>query len=198
MSNELLDAIANLDKVAKYVDIPLQHSHPEMLKLMNRPSFDYKPMINKIREIIPNVSIRTAFIVGYPGETEEHFEHLCNFVKEMTFDRMGVFCYSREKGTPSYSMKPQVSARIAKSRYKKLMEIQQKISAQRNKKFVRKTLPCIIECYSDDGEVIARTQYDAPEIDGVVNIRTNKQVVPGDIEQVKIIASTEYDLIGKL
>ncbi len=115
MKEDLLTAIAECDKVVKYVDIPLQHSHPEMLKLMNRPSFDYRPMIENIRKIIPDVSIRTAFIVGYPGETEEHFEHLCKFVRDMKFDRMGVFCYSREKGTPSYSMKPQISKKLQKN-----------------------------------------------------------------------------------
>ena len=198
MTDELLKTISECEKVVKYVDIPLQHSHPEMLKFMNRPVFDYRELINKIRKTIPDVSIRTAFIVGYPGETEEYFEHLCKFVEEMKFDRMGVFCYSREKGTPSYSMKPQIPAKIAKARYKKLMEIQQKVSLERNKHLVGKTLPCIIECCSDDGEVIARTQYDAPEIDGVVNIKTDKLVVPGDIEQVKIIDATEYDLIGML
>ena len=198
MSDELLNTIARLDKVVKYVDIPLQHSHPEMLKMMNRPSFDYRPMIENIRKRIPNVSIRTAFIVGYPGETEEHFEHLCNFVRDMKFDRMGVFTYSREKGTPSYKMPNRVPAKIAKQRYKKLMEIQQEISIERNKKFIGKTIPCIIECSSDEGEVIARTQYDAPEIDGVVNIQTDKMVVPGDIEMVKITGSSEYDLTGEI
>ena len=198
MTDVLLDTIARLDKVVKYVDIPLQHSHPEMLKMMNRPSFDYRPMIENIRKRIPDVSIRTAFIVGYPGETEEHFEHLCNFVRDMKFDRMGVFTYSREKGTPSYKMPNRVPAKIAKQRYKKLMEIQQEISIERNKKFVGKTIPCIIECSSDEGEVIARTQYDAPEIDGVVNIRTDKMLIPGDIEMIKITGSTEYDLIGEI
>ena len=198
MTDELLDTIARLDKVVKYVDIPLQHSHPEMLKMMNRPSFDYRPMIENIRKRIPEVSIRTAFIVGYPGETEEHFVHLCNFVRDMKFDRMGVFTYSREKGTPSYKMQNRVPAKIAKQRYKKLMEIQQEISIARNKKFVGKAIPCIIECSSDEGEVIARTQYDAPEIDGVVNIRTDKMLIPGDIEMVKITGSTEYDLIGEI
>ncbi len=198
MKDDLLTAIAECEKVVKYVDIPLQHSHPEMLKLMNRPSFDYRPMIESIRKIVPDVSVRTAFIVGYPGETEEHFEHLCEFVRDMKFDRMGVFCYSREKGTPSYSMKPQVPKKVAKARYEKLMEIQQSISLERNRKFIGKLLPCIIECYSDEGEVIARTQYDAPEIDGVVNIKTNKHVVPGDIELVRIIDATEYDLVGEI
>ena len=198
VSDELLDTIARLDKVVKYVDIPLQHSHPEMLKMMNRPSFDYRPMIENIRKRIPNVSIRTAFIVGYPGETEEHFEHLCEFVRDMKFDRMGVFTYSREKGTPSYNMPNRVGARVAKQRYKKLMEIQQGISIERNRSFIGKTIPCIIECYADNGEVIARSQYDAPEIDGVVNIRTDKSVVPGDIEMVKIVDATEYDLVGEI
>ena len=198
LDDELLDAIANLDKVVKYVDIPLQHSHPEVLKLMNRPAFDYRPMIENIRKRIPDVSIRTAFIVGYPGETEEHFEHLCNFVRDMKFDRMGVFKYSREKGTPSYMLPNRVPAKIANQRYKKLMEIQQEISAERNKKFIGKTIPCIIECFADDGEIIARTQYDAPEIDGIVNIQTDKMVVPGDIEMVKITDASEYDLIGEI
>ncbi len=198
MTDELLKTIAECDKVVKYIDIPLQHSHPEMLKLMNRPAFDYRPMIEKIRKIIPNVCIRTAFIVGYPGETEEHFDHLCEFVKDMKFDRMGVFCYSREKGTPSYSMKPRVPAKVAKARYKKLMEIQQKISADRNKSLVGKIMPCMIEYYTDDGQVVARTQFDAPEIDGMVYIETDKPVVPGDIEQVKITGCTEYDLVGEI
>ena len=198
MSDELLDTINECEKAVKYVDIPLQHSHLEMLKLMSRPSFDYRPMIENIRKRINNVSIRTAFVVGYPGETEEHFEHLCQFVRDMKFDRMGVFCYSREKGTPSYSMKPQVPKRVAKARWKKLMEIQQEISRERNNKFIGKLEPCIIECYSDEGEVIARTQYDAPEIDGIVNIKTDKHVVPGDIEFVKITGASEYDLIGEI
>lgn len=198
MSDELLKTIAECDKVVKYVDIPLQHSDIDMLKLMNRPAFDYRKLVSKIRKFIPEVSIRTAFIVGYPGETEDMFQNLCEFVKEVKFDRVGVFCYSREKGTPSYSMKPQVSKKTAQERYDKLMSIQQSISLERNQDFIGKTIPCIIECASDDGEVVARTQYDAPEIDGVVNIRTDKPVVPGDIEMVKIVDASEYDLVGEL
>lgn len=198
MTDELLDAIAECDKVVKYVDIPLQHSHPDMLKRMNRPSFDYVPMIENIRKRVPNVAIRTAFIVGYPGETEEEFEHLYNFVKEMKFNKMGVFEYSREKGTPSYSMKPQISKKIMKERYNKLMELQQGISKEINEGFIGKTIPCIIESFTDDGYVIARSQNDAPEVDGLVYIKTDEQLVPGDIEDVKIIDCDEYDLIGTL
>ncbi len=198
MTDELLDTIAECDKVVKYVDIPLQHSHPEMLKRMNRPSFDYRPMIENIRKRIPNVAIRTAFIVGYPGETEEEFEHLYNFVKEMKFNKMGVFEYSREKGTPSYEMKPQISKKIMHSRYKKLMELQQKISREVNEGFIGKTIPCIIENFTDDGYVTARSQNDAPEVDGIVYIKTDEPLVPGDIENIKIIDCDDYDLVGEL
>lgn len=198
MTDELLDAIAECDKVVKYVDIPLQHSHPDMLKRMNRPSFDYVPMIENIRKRVPNVAIRTAFIVGYPGETEEEFQHLYNFVKEMKFNKMGVFEYSREKGTSSYSMKPQISKKVMHERYKKLMELQQGISKAVNESFIGKTLPCIIENFTDDGYVVARTQNDAPEVDGVVYIKTDKSLVPGDIEDIKIIDCDEYDLIGTI
>ena len=198
MSDELIDTIARLDKVVKYVDIPLQHSHPEMLKLMNRPAFDYRPLIENIRKRIPNVSIRTTFIVGYPAETEEHFEHLKNFIKDMKFDRVGVFEYSREKGTPSYDIKPKEQKKIAHRRYKELMEIQQQISYERNKSFIGKTIPCIIEACADNGEVVARSEYDAPEVDGVVSIKTDEIVTPGDIEQVRIVGATEYDLVGEI
>lgn len=198
MTDKLLNAISKLDKVVKYVDIPLQHSHPEMLRLMNRPVMDYRDLVENIRTKIPNVSIRTTFIVGYPGETKEHFEHLKKFIKEVKFDRVGVFTYSREKGTPSYNLENRVPAKVAKQRYNELMEIQQGISLERNRSFVGKKIPCIIEAFSDDGDVVARSQYDAPEVDGIVSIRTNKHVVPGDIENVNIVGATEYDLLGEL
>lgn len=198
MTDELLDTMAKLDKVVKYVDIPLQHSHPDVLKSMSRPAFDYKKLVENIRARIPNVGIRTAFIVGYPGETEEQFEHLYEFVKDMKFNKMGVFTYSREKGTPSYSQRPLVSKKIMNERQKKLMLLQQGISLEINKAFIGKTLDCIIESFTDDGMVIARSQYDAPEVDGVVYIKTDKPVVPGDIEQVKITDCYEYDLIGDI
>lgn len=198
MKDDLLDAIAECDKVVKYVDIPLQHSHPDMLKRMNRPAFDYRDMITNIRKRIPDVAIRTAFIVGYPGETEEEFEHLYNFVKDMKFNKMGVFEYSREKGTPSYDMKPRIPKKVMTERRNKLMELQQGISKTINESFIGKTMPCIIESYTDEGYVVARTQNDAPEVDGVVYIKTEEPLVPGDIENIKIIDCDEYDLIGEV
>lgn len=198
MTDDLIEEIARNKKVVKYVDLPLQHSHPEVLANMRRPTFDYRDLIKKIRDKIPDVAIRTAFIVGYPGETDEQFEHLYNFVKDMRFDKMGVFEYSREKHTESYSMKYQVPMKIKHERYKKLMALQQQISYEINQSYIGKTMPCIIEGFTDDGIVITRSQHDAPEIDGFVYVKSDKQFVPGDIEKIKIKSADEYDLYGEV
>lgn len=198
LDDELIEKIAKLEKVVKYVDIPLQHSHPEILEAMRRPAFDYEVLVNKLREKIPDVSIRTAFIVGYPGEKDEHFEHLYNFVEKMRFDKMGVFEYSKERNTISYDMNGQVPAKVKKQRYDDLMKLQQKISKEINQGLVGKTLPCIIENINSEGLVVARSQRDASEIDGLVYIETQKPVVPGDIEDVLIKSADEYDLYGTL
>ena len=196
MSDELIEAIAKLNKVVKYVDIPLQHSHPRVLESMKRPVMDYKKLIKKIRDKIPGVSVRTSLIVGYPGETEEEFEHLYNFVKDVKFDRMGVFEYSREKGTYSDKLKPQITKKVKKQRLDKLMKLQQEISLKNNKKYIGKELECIVEGYTDDGVIILRSEHDAPEIDGLVYAKSKRQVVPGDIEKVRIEKADEYDLFG--
>ncbi len=198
LTDRLIDAIANLDKVVKYVDIPLQHSHPRVLESMKRPVMDYKKLVEKIRKRIPEVSVRTSLIVGYPGETEEEFDHLYNFVKEVKFDRMGAFEYSREKGTYSDTLKPQVPAKIKKQRRKKLMELQQKISRENNEKYINTTIKCIVEGYTNDGVIILRSEHDAPEIDGVVYATSSQEVIPGDIETVKITKADEYDLFGEI
>lgn len=198
LDDELMEKIASLEKVVKYVDIPLQHSHEEILTAMRRPAFDYEGLIKKIRDNIPGVTIRTAFIVGYPGEKEEHFEHLYNFVKKMKFDKMGVFEYSRERNTISYDMDGQVSEKVKKERFKKLMELQQEISKEINSSLIGQILPCMIENINSEGLVVARSQRDAAEIDGLVYIKTKKPVVPGDIENVLIKSADEYDLYGAL
>ena len=198
MTDELLDAVAKLDKVVKYVDIPLQHSHPKILEAMKRPVMDYHELVNKIRQKIPGVTVRTSLIVGYPGEGEEEFEHLYNFVKDVKFDRMGAFEYSREKGTYSDKLKGHISSKIKKQRRDKLMKLQQVISTECNRKYIDDILPCIVEGYTDDGVVIMRSQHDAPEVDGLVYASSTRQVVPGDIENVKITNSDEYDLFGEI
>lgn len=198
VTDELIDAIARLDKVVKYIDLPLQHYNKEILQAMRRPVMDYDILVKKIRDRIPNVAIRTAFIVGYPGETEEQFNELYEFVKRARFEKMGVFEYSREKNTVSYSMENQVPAKIKKQRHKKLMTLQKKISREVNEGYVGKTLPCIVEGFTDDGLVLMRSQYDAPEIDGMVYANSNDAVVPGDIVNVKINSADDYDLFGEI
>ena len=198
MNDELIDAIARLDKVAKYVDIPLQHYSKKILEAMRRPVSDYKELIKKLRDRIPGIAIRTAFIVGYPGETEADFQELYEFVKFARFDRMGVFEYSREKNTTSYSMQNQVPKKLKHKRYKELMSLQQQISYEINQTYIGKTIPCMVESFTDDGVIIMRSEHDAPEIDGLVYAKSEKPVVPGDIEQVLIDNADEYDLFGTI
>lgn len=198
MTDELIDAIAKLDKVVKYVDIPLQHSHPRVLESMRRPVMDYRKLVAKIRERIPNVSVRTSLIVGYPGETEEEFEDLYQFVKDVKFDRMGAFEYSREKGTYSDKLKGHLSEKVKRERRDRLMKLQQQISLENNEKYIGSAIKCIVDGYTDDGIVILRSEHDAPEIDGVVYAKSNEPVVPGDIEEVKITRADEYDLFGEI
>lgn len=198
VSDELIDAIARLDKVVKYIDLPLQHCNAEILQAMRRPVMDYEVLVKKIRNRIPNVAIRTAFIVGYPGETDEQFEELYNFVKRVKFEKMGVFEYSREKNTVSYSMDSQVPAKIKKQRHKKLMTLQKKISREVNAAYIGQILPCIVEGFTDDGLILMRSQHDAPEIDGMVYAESKESVVPGDIVNVLINRADDYDLFGIL
>lgn len=194
--DELIEAYANSDKVVKYVDIPLQHSHPQMLKAMRRPVMDYRAFIEKLRQKIKNVAIRTTFIVGYPGETREMFDDLYEFTKWAKFDKMGAFEFSREKGTYADTLSGQIPARIKKQRKNKLMKLQQQISLEVNKNFIGKKVPCIIESVTDDGTTIARSYRDAPEVDGLVYIKTDELLVPGDIETVNITGCDNYDLYG--
>ncbi len=198
VSDELIDAIARLDKVVKYIDLPLQHCNAEILQAMRRPVMDYEVLVKKIRNRIPNVAIRTAFIVGYPGETDEQFEELYDFVKRVKFEKMGVFEYSREKNTVSYSMDSQVPAKIKKQRHKKLMTLQKKISREVNAAYIGQILPCIVEGFTDDGLILMRSQHDAPEIDGMVYAESKESVVPGDIVNVLINRADDYDLFGIL
>ncbi len=197
IDDELIDAFAECEKVVKYIDMPLQHSHPEILRAMRRPVMDYEELISKIRTKIPDVALRTTFIVGYPGETDECFEDLYKFVEKMRFDRMGVFEFSKERNTVAYSLPHQVYAKVKKQRKNKLMQLQQRISKEINETFIGKELPCLIEAITQEQTVIARSYRDAPEIDGLVYIETDRELIPGDIEKIKITCADEYDLYGQ-
>ncbi len=195
-TDNLIKAYKELDKVVKYVDIPLQHSHIDVLKRMKRPTINQEQLIKKIRKEIPNVAIRTTFIVGYPGETEEEFEHLYNFVKKMKFEKLGVFGYSREKNTYSYSLKPQISARIKHVRKNKILKLQKEISMKNNLNFISKRIQCIIEEVHTDGTAVARSYADAPEVDGLVYIKTKEYLSPGQIVSAKVTGADSYDLVA--
>lgn len=201
ITDELLDVIAQSDKIFNYIDIPLQHSSPSVLKSMRRPAFDYRELIAKIREKIPNVAIRTTFIVGYPNETEEDFEHLKRFIEEIKFDRMGVFEYSLEKGTYSYDLPNRVPAKIKHRRKNQLMKIQQKISKKINEDLIGKRVECIVEYTTDDGVITARTYKDAPEVDGLIYLKSRNEddtVIPGDIVVATVTNADNYDLYGEI
>lgn len=197
ITDELLQTINKLDKVVKYIDVPLQHVSRNMLEAMNRPVMDNKELIKRIRKFIPNAAIRTTFITGYPTETQEDFEELYNFIKEMKIDKLGVFEFSKEKNTKAWKLKPQILSKVKKQRKKQLMELQQTISKEINNKLKGKEIDCIVEAINQDGDVIGRTYKDAPEVDGLVFIKTEQNVNPGDIIKVKITGAIEYDLIAE-
>ena len=196
LSDELLQTMNELDKVVKYIDVPLQHVSKNQLELMNRPTLDSKKLIKRIRKFIPKVAIRTTFITGYPNETEADFQELYDFIKEMKIDRLGVFEFSKEKNTKAYALKPQIPAKIKKQRKNTLMKLQQEISKELNKKMIGKKIDCIVETITQEGTVVARSYKDAPEVDGLVYINTTTPVLPGDIITVKITGAVEYDLIA--
>jgi ribosomal protein S12 methylthiotransferase len=199
ITDSLIDVISGNPKVCKYIDVPLQHSSERVLKMMQRPGSgsEYIKLFNRIRVKCPDVSLRTSFIVGFPGETESDFNELLEFIREVRFDRAGVFKYSREDGTPASLMNDRVSRRITDMRYDKLMSIQQTISLENNTQFVGKRLETIIESTTEH-MAVGRSYRDAPEIDGLVYIENPGDVLPGSFVNVCIENVRHYDVIGKI
>ncbi len=199
-TDDLIYAIKTNEKVVKYVDIPLQHISNPILNKMNRKTSkeDIINLINKLRKEIPNIIIRTTFIVGFPGEEEIHFQELYNFVKNTKFDKLGVFTYSREEGTLAYNFDSQVEEIVKQNRRNKLMELQQKISYELNQQKIGKVYLTLVEEICEKGIYIGRTYMDSPEIDGFVYIYSNKELDLGEYVYVKIIDCLEYDLIGEM
>ncbi len=198
-SDELLSVMKNNKKVLKYIDLPLQHSVDHILKKMRRPGRekDIRSLINKIRTEIPDVTLRTSIIVGFPNETEEDFQELLKFIEEIKFDHLGVFTYSKEEGSAAARLRNQVKETIKERRAAQLMELQRKISLERNTRFIGRILNVLIEKYDQNNEVyVGRTEYDASEIDGEVFVSKIKANI-GDILPVKITHAMEYDLVGE-
>ena len=199
INSELIDYIASESKVCNYIDVPLQHSHDFMLKRMKRQEKEkgVRNMLDELRTKVPGIALRTTFITGFPGETDEHFRHLLNFVREINFDHVGVFVYSHEEGTTAYNYKDLVPLETASARRDELMWIQQEICRKKNAAKVGKVLPVLIEG-TDPVEgylVTGRLATQAPEIDGQVIIEAS-EVESGKIVPMLITKSTDYDLVA--
>jgi len=197
VTDRLIDVMATQPSVLPYLDIPLQHAHPATLSRMGRPAnMEWvRSTIAKMRKVLPNMAIRSTFIVGYPGETEDEFQELMNFVEETRFDRAGAFPFSFEVGTPSEILGDPIPADVKEERYRRLMDLQQSISLQINQSFIGKTLKVLIEG-QNDGLSIGRSYRDAPEVDGLVLFDGEAEV--GSIQPVKITEALAYDLNGRL
>ena len=205
ITDELIKVIATNKKIAKYFDIPIQHISNPILKKMNRKTSKEKitAIIEKIRNEIPDVTLRTSLIVGFPGETKENFEELLDFVKNTKFDKLGTFMYSKEEGTPAARLPEQIHGNTKKSRYNKIMEAQQEISKQILKNKIGKTYKVLVEDMSFDSKYfIGRTMQDVPEEDGLVYIENNENLNENEIldnfVNCKIIDVSNYDLIGEI
>ena len=195
VTDRLIEVMATRKHILPYLDMPLQHAHPKTLYRMKRPSnIDWvHKTLAKMRAAIPELAIRTTFIVGYPGETDEEFQALYDFVKEIRFDRAGAFEFSFEPGTTSAPLGDPVPASIKQERFERLMELQQPISLQVNQSYVGKTLDVLVEGFND-GIAVGRSYRDAPEVDGYVLIEGQAEV--GDIVPVRITGAMTYDLTG--
>jgi len=192
LNEELIDKIGESKKICKYFDIPMQHVSEKILKLMGRPFIDYEKIIEKIRKKIPESAIRTNFIIGFPGENEDDFKKLIEFIENMKIDRIGFFKYSREKGTPAYNLPEQLSEKEKDERLRFIIKKQEVISRENLKKYIGKKIKVLIEKKEND-YFIGRTEFDAPEIDGVVYIK-GRNLKIGNFYNLKITSSDTHDL----
>ena len=197
LSQRIIDAMAESDKVCDYLDMPIQHAADSILKSMNRGlgQDGIRNRIQRLRDAIPEIAIRTTLIVGYPGETENDFNSLQDFVEEMKFDRLGVFTYSEEEGTGAAHLDDNIPRQVKDDRKNILLEIQNEISLDQNESLVGKTLKVLVDQEGENVSV-ARTEYDSPEIDNIVHIQG--KVEKGNFVRVKIESANEYELIGTI
>lgn len=198
ITDSLIDVIASEEKICNYIDIPLQHSNKEVLKSMNRVGCgkDYSELISKMRDKIPNLALRTTFMVGFPGESDEHFEDLCNFVKEIKFEKMGSFSFSPEEDTPAFDMDNQIEDDIKQRRQEVLMNIQYYITEECNKKRIGETYKVIVDDYNGE-TYTGRSYMDSPEIDSGIIFTSQEKIDIGSFVNVKITDFDGYDLIGE-
>ena len=201
ITDQLINTVKNNDKICKYFDIPIQHISDGILKKMNRKTNKEQitNLITKLRNEIPGVTLRTSLIVGFPGEKQNDFEELSEFVENAKFDKLGAFMYSKEEGTPASKLPEQVYGKTKKSRYNKIMKIQQKISNENLQSRIGQIVEVLIEDMSFDGKyLIGRTKQDVPEIDGIIYIKNKDKELVNQFVKAKIIDVSNYDLIGEL
>lgn len=197
LTDEVIESMATLPKVLPYIDIPLQHAHPDTLRRMKRPwdGERYLRLIEKVRAAMPDCAIRTTFIVGFPGESEEEFQGLLDFVERARLDRVGAFLFSKEDGTPSAEMADQIPHKVKKARLDRLMRAQQGVSLEKNRAWVGRTLKVLVDA-TQDGWIVGRSFRDAPEIDGLVFARGSAE--PGTFVDATVTDAAEYDLYAAL
>ncbi len=198
ITDELIEVMAEEPKICKYIDIPIQHSSDDVLKAMLRRSTEdsIRNTIARLKARIPDIHIRTTLIVGFPGETDEDYEKLLEFVEEMRFARLGVFAYSQEENTVAGEMQDQIDEEIKEERLTGIMRAQLEISLESNKEKIGKTFKVLVEERDEDGSYIGRTEFDAPEIDNSVLFTSHRQLNPGDFVDVLIEDAFDYDLVG--
>ena len=205
ITDELIDVIATEDRICKYIDIPLQHVSDDVLKVMRRRSTSdsIRSTIGRLRSAVPNIHIRTTFITGFPGESEEDFEELADFAEETRFERLGVFAYSQEEGTPAGEMENQIDEEVKKARADSIMRLQLDISREHNEEKVGSIMEVLVEDIDEETEdyvtYIGRSEYDAPEIDGSVIFTvpvSDRKYEPGEFVSVLIEDAFDYDLAG--
>ena len=200
-TDELIDTIANEEKICKYVDLPLQHAHDSVLRSMHRPDTkeSIEQLLSKIRGKIPQAVVRSTFIVGFPGETDAQYQTLRNFIEQQRFEKVGIFTYSREEGTPAAEMDNQVSEDVMQERYHDLMSLQCKISEELNQELEGKELEVLVEGRMEEQEnvVCGRSYREAPEVDGQIFVEGDADSKPGDIIRVKIVQGFTYDAVGE-
>ena len=202
LTDEVIRTIAKSKQICRYIDLPLQHISDKILKAMRRGSTKKQivELIRKLRAMIPGVVIRTSFIVGFPGETEEDFEELLAFMRETKFERLGIFRYSQEEGSAAAEFSGQVPEKIKEERYHRAMQLQQEIAREVNRRYLGKELRVLVETRSEKEPSlwIGRSFMDAPEVDGSVLIRTTKEITAGKFYTVKITDVQDYDLVGEI
>ena len=201
ITDELIQVIKEEDKICNYLDIPIQHASDGVLKRMGRRTSKQQLIdtVNKLREEIPDIALRTTLITGFPGETEEQHEELMEFVDEMEFDRLGVFTYSPEEDTPAATMPDQIEESVKEDRQAELMELQQEIAFDLAERMIGKEVIVMFEGkVADENVYVGRTYMDAPNVDGLIFVETNEELMSGDFAKVRITGALEYDLIGEL